>query len=287
MRRLIVHADDLGADEARNEGIFEALEAGSATAASILANGPALRDAFDRIASSPFRNISFGLHLNLTEGVPLSGGLKFLISPNGCFHGKAEAHKRLLEPAGKSMREEIRREFAAQFMTLREAGMAIDHVDGHQHVHVFPAALDAVVESAEEFGIPWIRVPDEQPSPAAGNRIGAALFGEADLFSRLGAAARLRIQGTGLRATDHFRGLYLKGRLSPATLEETLQALPPGLTELMVHPGRVPAGQAAGPFSSFSHRDREWELEVLMDGGFRDLLQKHRILLTPFPEARP
>jgi predicted glycoside hydrolase/deacetylase ChbG (UPF0249 family) len=83
LRRLIVHADDLGADEARNEGIFEALEAGSVTAASILANGPALRDAFDRIASSPFRNISFGLHLNLTEGVPLSGGLKFLISRSG------------------------------------------------------------------------------------------------------------------------------------------------------------------------------------------------------------
>jgi D-alanine-D-alanine ligase-like ATP-grasp enzyme len=40
MRRLIVNADDLGADEARNEGIFEAIRAGVVTSASILPNGP-------------------------------------------------------------------------------------------------------------------------------------------------------------------------------------------------------------------------------------------------------
>ncbi len=46
MRRLIINADDLGADHARNEGIFEAIEAGVVTAASILANGePYRRDA--------------------------------------------------------------------------------------------------------------------------------------------------------------------------------------------------------------------------------------------------
>lgn len=287
LRRLVVHADDLGADEARNAGIFEALDAGVVTAASLLANGPAFRDAADRIASAPFRRVSFGLHLNLTEGIPLSRGLRMLVGPNGCFPGKAEAHRRLLEASGEDLREEVRREFAAQYGALREAGIAVDHVDGHQHVQVFPAVIGTVTLCAAECGIPWIRIPEEPPPPDAGNRIHPALAGEAEAYSRLAASARLRIRGTRLRTADHFRGLYLKGRLSPSTLAETLRELPPGLTELMVHPGRTPAGPAAGPFASFSHRDREWELETLMDEGFRLLLREQRIALTPYPEVRP
>jgi predicted glycoside hydrolase/deacetylase ChbG (UPF0249 family) len=107
------------------------------------------------------------------------------------------------------------------------------------------------------------------------------------MFCRLAAVARTRIDGSALRTTDHFRGLYLKGTLSLETLEATLQGLPPGLTELMVHPGRAPCGQAEGPFSAFSHRDRERELEVLTSGSFRRMLEKYSVALTPFPEAYP
>ena len=64
MKRLIVNADDLGADEGRNEGIFEAMRAGVVTSASILPNGPALGHALDGIRSGGFERISFGGHLN-------------------------------------------------------------------------------------------------------------------------------------------------------------------------------------------------------------------------------
>jgi hypothetical protein len=105
------------------------------------------------------------------------------------------------------------------------------------------------------------------------------------MFCRLAAASRTRIIGTALKTTDHFRGLYLKGTLSLETLEATLEALPPGLTELMVHPGRMPGGGAEGPFSAFSNRDRERELEVLTCDRFRQMLERYHIALTPFPEA--
>ena len=49
MKRLIVNADDLGADEARNRGIFEAIDAGVVTSVSLLANGPSFEDAARRI----------------------------------------------------------------------------------------------------------------------------------------------------------------------------------------------------------------------------------------------
>jgi predicted glycoside hydrolase/deacetylase ChbG (UPF0249 family) len=75
--------------------------------------------------------------------------------------------------------------------------------------------------------------------------------------------------------------------MSATHLEGTLQTLPPGLAELMLHPGRAPAGQAEGPFSSFSHREREKELAILTDRDFSLMLAKFHIRLTPFPEASP
>ena len=288
MKRLIVNADDLGADDARNAGIIEAIEAGSVTAASILVNGPAFQDCLQRITLADFNHISFGVHLNLTEGMPLSAGLKSITGADGCFCGKQEAHRRLMSRGNDALEEEIRQEFAAQIQALRAAGMRIDHLDGHQHVHIFPAAIDAAIRAGREFGIPWMRIPEEPLPSGSMERNSPLLNDEAQMFCRLAAAARIRIHGSTLSTTDHFRGLYLKGRLSLARLERTLQTLPPGLTELMVHPGRAHGGPPVqGPFSAFSNRERKTELEVLTSGSFHRMLEKYHVRLTPFPEACP
>jgi predicted glycoside hydrolase/deacetylase ChbG (UPF0249 family) len=288
LKRLIIHADDLGADDARNAGIFEAIEAGAVTASSILVNGSAFEDCLQRIASADFNHISFGVHLNLTEGMPLSPGLKSITGQDGCFCGKQEAHRRLMGMGDEGLEEEVRQEFAAQIQALRAAGVRIDHVDGHQHVHIFPAAIDSAVRTAREFKVPWMRIPEEPPSLKSMDRTHRMLNNEAQMFCRLAAAARIRIHGSTLKTTDHFRGLYLKGRLSLTRLEETLRLLPPGLTELMVHPGRAPVDPAVqGPFSAFSHREREKELEVLTSGSFQRMLETYNVQLTSFPEACP
>ena len=285
MKRLIINADDLGADVARNEGIFEAIEAGVVTAASILVNGPAFHDVLQRMASTNCDRISFGVHLNLTEGMPLIQGLKYITGPDGCFCGKAEGHRRLMRSGDAELEEEIRQEFTAQITALRDAGTLIDHIDGHQHVHIFPAVINSVLRAGGVFGIPWIRIPEEPPPSVSMDRNNRTLADEAKTFSRLAATAHIGIHASTMRMTDHFRGLYLKGRMSLSRLEGIMGTLPTGLTELMVHPGRVSAGQVEGPFSSFSHGDRETELEVLTDGNFRVILAKHNILLTPFPEV--
>jgi predicted glycoside hydrolase/deacetylase ChbG (UPF0249 family) len=285
LKRLIVHADDLGADEARNAGIFATIEAGSVTAASILVNGPAFQDCIRRIAVLDGQRVSFGVHLNLTEGRPLCPGLVIITDADGCFYGKQEGHRRLMNPKDTALENEIRREFTAQIQALHATGVRIDHMDGHQHVHIFPAAIDAAVQVAREFGIPWMRMPEEPHASGDMAPDDRSLRNEAENFSRLAAAARIRIQGGAVKTTDHFRGLYLKGRLSGAHLEKTLQALPPGLTELMVHPGRTPSGPPQGLFSAFSNRDREEELDVLTHVSFRRMLEKYQVRLTPFPEV--
>ena len=87
-------------------------------------------------------------------------------------------------------------------------------------------------------------------------------------------------------ATDHFRGLRLKGHLPASDWIEFLESIPNGLTELMVHPGYALAEESAGnPFSRFSTPAREKELAALTDGHFHAALAKTSVDLIPFPES--
>jgi len=149
MRKLIVNADDLGADEARNQGIFEAIGKGRATSASILANGPALPHALPVIRSLGEKKISWGFHLNLSEGTPRAPGLRLLTDEEGRFLGKTCAHSLLSRQGDPELEREVKREVEAQIEVLQKAGIPISHLDGHQHVHVFPAVIRAAIETAE------------------------------------------------------------------------------------------------------------------------------------------
>jgi chitin disaccharide deacetylase len=312
MKYLIINADDFGADVCRNQGIAEAVDAGVVTSISVLVNGPAFDDALARLPAWQRRGVSVGLHVNLSEGCPVGKGLYILPYEHGCFRGKSTTHKLLMQRGNAELEREVSLEIEAQIGLLVSKNIRISHLDGHQHVHVFPAVIAAAVRVAQRQGITWLRIPEEPalvpPSiymkippcqrgdfhtslcPPLGMDVGEEesplLKREADMFNRLAAAARPFLNGSGIRTTDHFRGLYLKGRLSFPLLDELLNDLPVGLTELMVHPGRAPAGPGKGPFAAFSNVDRERELDVLIDPGLIELLKENGVFLTPYPEFR-
>jgi len=284
MKQLIVNADDLGADEARNAGIFEAIQQGCITSVSLFANGPALKDALRRLRSLGRRTVSIGVHFNLSEGKPVAPDLRLLTGPDGSFTGKTSTHALLMRSGDQALQKEIRREMSAQMKGLLDSGIQIDHLDGHQHVHLFPAAIGSAVRIAQEVKVPWMRIPEEPPVQDAAGSFPDGLLEEARRFSDIARQARKHLQGTTILTTDHFRGLYLKGRLSLSTLKGLLQTLPKGLTELMVHPGRIPPTPLPGPFSAFSTPARELELETLLHVDFRLALSEAGVTLTPFPE---
>jgi chitin disaccharide deacetylase len=281
VKRIIINADDLGADEGRNDGIFEALRAGIVTSASILPNGPALDHALSGIRSEGFEKVSFGVHLNLTEGRPLAEGLSCITGSDGNFLGKSAAHRLLMKTGDLPLQKDITREITLQIERLLDSEIGITHIDGHQHVHLFPSVLATTAEIARRHGIRRMRITDEM-LPSGDATVPADLLEEAQCFSALGKAARGCLAGSGIQAPDHFRGLLLKGRLTVQTLLEVIDLLPDGLTELMAHPGRVPKD---APFSPFSSLHREWELEALMDPGFKDALHRAGVLLVSFREV--
>lgn len=284
MKHLIVNADDLGADEARNAGIVAAIQAGAVTSVSILANGPAFADGIRLIHSLDRNRVSFGLHLNLSQGNALSPEARLLVGPDGCFLGKKSARRLLSGRTDTALELEIRSEIESQFAALADAGIVIDHLDGHQHAHVFPSVVGAVLEIARAHAVGWVRIPEETESRS--DNYSAIMAEEARIFSRYASAARPRLQAFRLCAPEHFRGLYMKGNLPASSWADFLESLPDGLTELMVHPGHG-ATISAGPFSQFSTPDRELELQALIDGRFQRALSKTGVRLTPFPKEVP
>jgi predicted glycoside hydrolase/deacetylase ChbG (UPF0249 family) len=287
MKSLIINADDLGADEARNRGIVEAIQAGRVTSVSVLANGDGFEDAMHTWKGLGTTNVSLGIHINLSEGKPISKGLSLLTGQDGFFLGKKATRELLHQKVSGELENEIQREVEAQIDMLRAFGTPITHLDGHQHIHVFPPVFPIALKRASENKIPWIRVPDE-PRPSLLHLIVQPdSLDEATMFSSLGAAARSGIMLSEIESCDHFRGLYLKGKLEITLLDKLLQDLPMGLTELMVHPGRISDTPSRGFFSAFSTLDRERELEALLDPAFPELMKKYEISLIPFPEELP
>ena len=71
--RVVVVADDLGICDERDRGIFESLDNGIVTCAVVLPNGDTSGAACDKARQRGyFARGQIGLHLNVSEGRPLS-----------------------------------------------------------------------------------------------------------------------------------------------------------------------------------------------------------------------
>jgi predicted glycoside hydrolase/deacetylase ChbG (UPF0249 family) len=232
--RLIVNADDFGLAEAVNRGIVEAYDRGIVTSTSIMATGLAFEHAVDLARSRP--GLAVGIHLVLTEQRPLIGAAAAasLVEPDGCFPPHVaqllarQLRRRLSLP-------EVRRELGAQLTRVRDAGIAVSHIDGHQHVHVLPGVAAIVADLAAEHGVAAVRYPAE--------RVRGYMLRNLKYVRRVAEQTALRLFCESaplkhLRRSDDFVGFYFGGRLDEANLATVLRELPAGRTvELMCHPG--------------------------------------------------
>lgn len=270
MKALIVNADDFGYSERRNAGIVFAHQRGIVTAASLLTNGRAFSDAVALSQENP--SLDLGLHLNLSEGIPLEEGHRSLVDETGEFFGRREAQRR----AGAGMFDpfEIARETEAQILRLRECGIRISHLDGHQHLHVYGNIPEVVAGVASRHGIRCVRIPADTLVPEA--RLDARRRGEIEDLQGRALRALKTYARARLRSTEHFGGTALTGHLGFETLVETLRRVSDGVTELVVHPGR------ADDPNGFSGPEREREMRTLSDARLKPVLEAAGIELTTF-----
>jgi predicted glycoside hydrolase/deacetylase ChbG (UPF0249 family) len=207
VRRLIINADDLGYDPAVDRGLLRAMRDGVVSSATLLVNGP-----FGAEAAKAAVGLAVGLHLNLARWRPVSLDFPASFLTDGAFdEGRAATL-----PEGV-VEAETRAQLARATQLL---GRPPTHLDVHKHLHRHPKVLAGVAAVAREKGL---------------------------AVRALDAPMRAALRAALVRTPDHFLGEA--GAEAYWTLPRFLaavDALEPGTTEMMCHPGEPPSHVVSG-----------------------------------------
>ena len=154
--KLWVNADDFGFTKSCSDAIFECFKKGYITTTTACANGEFFDYAIRLIKNTPYED-KIGLHINLTEGKPLTENIKHnnrICDNNGNFILFPKPYSRL----SKKEKEDIYNEMQAQVDALKAKGIKINHLDSHHHIHNSFRILPIVIELAINNDIKHIRL---------------------------------------------------------------------------------------------------------------------------------
>jgi chitin disaccharide deacetylase len=207
-RILALCADGYGMSPASSTGIERLARARRLTAISCVTNSPHWTASVEGLAGLP-ETVDVGLHLNFTQGLPLSGRLKrrWRKMP-GWPRLVLQSHLRLLPHS--EMRNEVHAQLAAFNRAFEKPPCFID---GHRHVHHLPGLRDVILDMAEHIQpLPAVRNTGRVLGPGAGlsrwliaHTGGRAL--EADLVERV-IAHNPALLGVYRPADGDYRSLF-------------------------------------------------------------------------------
>ncbi len=256
-RYVIINADDLGMSRGVNKGIEAAHRQGIVTSTSILATG----NEFDAACGIARRcpELGIGIHLAWVESRPVSDPKRVptLVDTAGNFTaGWSGFFSRCL--LGKISLDEVESEGAAQIERVLAAGFRPDHVNSHEHVHMWPPVFERVKRLAEKYRIPVVRVTREPLVDGLGDCArpwGWMRRTVLDLLaSRQPCRYRDGVAAGSIWSARACFGLADSCALTEPRLLRFLAALPEGVSEVMCHPGE----------GNDAYGDRDTEMRALM-----------------------
>lgn len=220
-RELIITADDFGYSATTNLGIVNSCRSnGGLITQSSLMVSYSDQHAREAVELAQKYDIHLGLHLNLSEGAPISDVSKVasLLTESGIdnkplFRGKFGLRNSI--EARFIKLNELKREIQAQFIKFKElTGDFPKHFDGHHHTHIIPQVCKVVIEALQELKVTGISV-----------RIPAELTVEYPWLSdsqkqfyrgvcEQSVISRALYQDAGMVTTDYFIGMSLMEDLS-------------------------------------------------------------------------
>ncbi len=278
--RVVVNADDFGIHESINDGIIRAYRDGIVTSASLIACGRAFEDALVRCRSCP--SMGLGVHLTLVEERPVASAEKVpsLVDQDEIMPKSYREFARGWA-SGKIQRRDVQTELEAQVERVLESGIRPSHLDSHQQVHCLPGVWKFTLDLAEKYAVPFVRLPAFDSVMA---EVRSPMLPVIRAGVNLMAALRRRANARSVKFADHVRGFAFSGRMTTSRLLAILETLPPGLTEVMVHPG-LPDEGLRRRYWEWGDFGWETELRALTDPLVVARCRRGDFTLTSFLEA--
>ena len=299
-RRIALHADDLGMNRGVTDGILQGFERGLLTSTSVLANGPdaaralecwrqlEARRAAGSLASAPRRGrlhdpprpFDLGIHLNLTQGRPLTGSRypAALVDADGRFPGIFGLFRRLRR-CGDSAAAAIEEELTSQVQFMLDRGHRPGHLNGHQYIELLPVVDRIVISLLERFEIPVVRVARERSWRRSRTwpGIGTSQWLIGGLKRVFAGRFHRQVSASKVFFAEVFFGTMTAGTTTLETMRAFLAGVPDfQLAEIGMHPGGrsemdIAAATAGGwhdPLADLRPR----ELEMVVSDELEELL---------------
>lgn len=270
MRKLIVTGDDFGLAVPVNEAIEDAYRSGILTTASLMVGGGAAADAIAR--AKRLGTLRVGLHIVLVDGRAVLPKLRIpdLVDEQGEFlpDPLLVGLKYYFE---SDLRPQLEAEIRAQFQAFQYTGLPLDHVNGHNHLHLHPTVLGLILKVGQEFGLRAMRLPYEPPLPswrASGHGLFRKLASWTFFFPWI-TLLRVRLKHAGVRCNDFVFGLNDTGHLDRELLLRILRQVPQGVTEIYCHPATRRCAELDHVNSDYQH---EQEFEAFTSPAVREAI---------------
>ncbi len=269
-RRLIVNADDFGLSSSVNDAVVRAHRDGILTSASLMVNEAGFGGAVKLAKDNP--RLGVGLHLTLLMGRSASPRVKIpgLVNSRGEFSNNPVV-------AGMSyffnsnLREQLRAEIHAQFEKFHDAGLTLDHVNGHLHLHLHPVIFKILMEDLEKLGIRHLRLTRDCLARSGRMTSGRWFYrvSHAAIYEWLSSRARGPLHQRGIKHAQITFGLLQNAQVDEEYILKLLPELPAGDSELYSHPS----------LGEFKH-----EFDALVSPRVKELVKKLGIELIRYQD---
>jgi predicted glycoside hydrolase/deacetylase ChbG (UPF0249 family) len=232
-----------------------------------------------------------GVHLNLTQGRPLSGG-KYpaeLLDCSGRFPGIGGLARNLLL-GGWKYRDFIGQELKAQIEVVLDHGIRPTHLNSHQYADILPVVASLVPGLMRRYGISVVRVPLERGlwQSTLIQRFEPLNWCLGQVKQFYAFLQRRQINRRGFAYPTGFFGTSHAARIDAAVMQGYVAAAKAGLTEVGMHPG-APARGADDAREADGWHDplaaqRPAELALLTSGDLAALFERRGIQLSRLTE---
>jgi len=152
--KIIINADDLGISKGTNYATKETHIKGCLTHSSLMVNTRYFKHALENVVEK-CPALKIGLHLNLTYGKPVSDvdEVPLLVNKNGTFkHSMMVLFLKLLMNKKKYLKQ-LEVEIENQLHLIKKNVPFIEHINGHEHVHLLPGVKQIVKRKCTENAI--------------------------------------------------------------------------------------------------------------------------------------